>query len=369
MSWFAGQQVLLMSALTPGSGYGQDGIALAALLEEAGAVVHLDPSAVGVPLPLPVAKMLARPRPQHFDLVLQHADPATLRMSVQFANQVGRAVAWTMWEFGSLGREAWLDTLHLRLAGFDDVIGYTGLTTSLMAEHHHARSGTLLGGYSADLWKPRDSDPQRDWGGAFRYGMVITNLRKNWPAAVEAYLTLREEHPDFDAELHLKTNELLVPPYIADDKARIVLHHASWTHTQMREFYCGLNVLLCPSWGEGKSLPPMEAGTLGCPSILSECAGHTDWATDDIAWLVGGGVGEHAGMTYCKVDAAALADVMWAAYIDRGTARLKGERAAQMIPMMLDWPGVVQRLGFHLEAASARARPLRLAEAGASADT
>ena len=369
MSWFAGQQVLLMTAMTPGSGYGQDGIALAALLEESGAVVHLDASAVGVPLPLNVARMFARPRPQHFDLVLQHADPGALRMPEHFADRVGRTVAWTMWEFPGFTDMEFEVDLAERLVGFDDVIGYTGLTTESIAPYApYARRATMLGGYSADAWKPKEDDPLRRWDGTFRFGMVITNARKNWPAAVEAFLTLREEHPDFDAELHLKTNHLFVPPYMHDPEQRIFLHHQSWSHAQMRSFYCGLNALVCPSYGEGKSLPPMEAGSLGCPSILSACSGHTEWATDDIAYLVPGQLREGAPVVVggFHVNIPALAETMWSAYSDRAAARLKGEHAARVIPPMLDWPGVVARLGYHLAAASARPRPLLV---GVTSDT
>ena len=367
MSFFKGQQILLMTALTPGSGYGADGVALAQLLELEGAVVHLDPSAVGVPLPMDVAKMLARPRPANFDMALTHADPMSLHMPAHVANRIGRTVAWTMWEFGSYLGEEFEPALSTRLQGFDDVLGYTDLTTKVTAPYApQARHGTIMGGYQAGLWEPKETTPLRRWDAdPFRYGMVITNQRKGWPAALSAFLTVKEEHPtEFRAELHLKTNQLLVTPQIHDPRNGVYVHHEAWSHEQMLSFYGSLHCLVAPSMGEGKHLPPLEAATTGCPSILSACAGHTDWASDDIAYLVPGVTSERdpvrrPGQTAFYVDDRELADAMWAAYRDRATARLKGEQAASMVPAMLDWPRVLERVGHWLEAAPARPRPIQ----------
>jgi hypothetical protein len=366
---FFDKQILLTSPFGHGSGYGADGVALAQLLEQRGAHVHLDPTAVNVPLPMDVAKMLARPRPDRFDLMLSHLDIGALKMGahVPDSGRVNRTLAWTMWEFGGVGGEECEPRLRENLVGFDSFLGYTQTTVDSIKPYlaDNVQTGVIMGGYDADLWKPNpELDPVRDWDRTFKFGMVVTNQRKNWPIALAAFLALKYElRNEFDAELHIKSNGLFVPPVIHDPSMGVHVHHEGWTHTKMRAFYAQLNCLVCPSWGEGKSLPPMEAGTLGCPSILSKCPGHVDWASESIAFMVGGETRQRVpGQTAFYVDGQELEALMLRVYSERFETRMRGEAAAQVIPQMCDWSRVMERLDLWMEDTPVRGRPVAIPE-------
>lgn len=263
---------------------------------------------------------------------------------------------WTMWEFGGVAGEEWEPTLAERLSGFTHILSYTEQATAVYGPYApHARLGTIQGGYDADLWKPDPAkDPVRDWDSTFRFGMVLTNSRKQPFVAIEAFQKLKEKHGDhFDAELHLKQNAWVVPPMAHDPENGVHLHSEPWTHEQMRSFYCELNCLLCPSWGEGKQLPALEAMTLGCPVIASDCSGHMQWASPAHTYIIHGEVRERdpvrlPGQTAVFVAPDDLAELMWHVYLNRHEARMMGETASRVIPQTCNWSKVIERLDFWL---------------------
>lgn len=245
-----------------------------------------------------------------------------------------------------------------KIAANDGIIGYTQETTDILRGYASPDTclTTIQGGYDADLWKPREDDPARDWDSpTTRFGMLGSlNLRKNVWAALEAFNGLKETFgPEFDAELILKANLPGLPPQL-NEYPGVTLIYEPWSHRQIRDFYMGLHCLLAPSWGEGKNLPALEAQTLGIPVIATPCSGHMAWANPDFVYLAKSTLVERdpngrPGQLHHQVDVEGLADKMWEVHTNRQEARRRGEIASRVIPQMCDWSRVVERLGMWLD--------------------
>jgi glycosyltransferase involved in cell wall biosynthesis len=347
--------------MNPGTGYGIDGIALAEELFDINADIHLEPLYVGVPLPAKVAALFTKPRPEAFEVAINHVSPDQLTCPPGLQLAAKRTVAWSMWEFTSFGEEKFVKDIEERLSTFDLILVYDEV--SKMAFEPYAdpeRIQILQGGYSPDFWLPSKEDPERDWTGTFRFGMVgALSQRKNPFAAIRAFNALKEEHgAAFDAELHLKTVTRNLHPAMEQVYPGLKIHYDSWTPSQLKKFYLSLHSLVAPSWGEGKNLPALEAQTTGCPVIASKFGGHMQWADSSWTYLVGGPLEEHApSQKSMRVNEEELKAAMWRAYTDRSEARQMGELASRMIPAQCDWSRVVERLRYMLDAVTPKPRP------------
>jgi glycosyltransferase involved in cell wall biosynthesis len=349
-------RVLLKTALTPFTGYGMDGLGLAVALGNAGFDVTLSPTVVEPPLPAPVAALLTRPIEPMYDLVLNHADPASLGLSDGERRAGHKTMAWSMWEFRKMpdhfnepfGPPDYFRNLKERLATYDVLGIYDEISREALLPYVTPDTTEVIklqGGYWSDPWlaDPRD----RDWSGTFRFCMHgALHDRKNPFAAIEAFNKLKADYgDDFDAELHLKTNVRVLHPAMEDAYPGIKIHYVTWSEKQLKEFYLACHCLLAPSWGEGKNLPALQAQTTGMPVIATDVGGHAEWLSKDWAYPLNFEWGEHApGIKSARADVNHLADLMWHVYNHRDEARLKGEKASHIIPSMLDWAKVIDRL-------------------------
>lgn len=347
------KRVLLKTALNPGSGYGRDGILLTRELDRAGADLHLEPKYVGLPLPEDVVPFFCKERADHFELAINHEYPGELEFPPSMHLHADKTVAWTMYEFNSFGENnSMAENLAARLANFDVVLAYDDVSRQALAEYmpeeDHHRLRILQGGYDADFWVPTPEQlEQREWDGPFRFCMNGTmNARKNPWAALNAFKALKDEHGDaFNAELHMKTTTMSLPPVLEQWCPGLRIHYEHWSLAQIKAFYLSMNCILAPSWGEGKNLPALEAQTTGIPAIVSAVGGHLQWADSSFTYLVRGPIEEHQpGMGSMRVSEEDLAEKMWYVYSNRGEAEMKGELAARLIPQMCDWQPVVRRL-------------------------
>lgn len=354
-------RVLFKTPFNPITGYGRDGILLSRELIAVRADLHLEPRYVGLPLPPDVLPLFCKPRPEHFEIAINHEYPGEIGFPEEMHRYSDLTVGWTMYEFNGFSESNEMRArLSERLSSFDLVLAYDEVSREALRPFvddpdNHIR--ILQGGYDSATWVP--DEITRDWDGTFRFGMNGTmNARKNPWAAIHAFNTLKEEHgADFDAELHLKTTSLVFPPQMLEHMPGVKVHYASWTEEQLKEFYCGLNCLLAPSWGEGKNLPALEAQTTGCPVVVSAIGGHMQWADPSWCYLVSGPIEEHIpGEGSMRVDSDTMAEVMWHIYNNRHEARRKGELAATMIPQQCDWGNVVHRLDLMLDSVKRKNR-------------
>lgn len=348
MPW--AKRILLKSAFTPFTGYGNDGISLAQALVEHGYDVTLSPTAVQPPLPADVAMLFTKPIEPPFDVLLNHADPSSLGLSDGERRSAKQSVAWTMWEFTNLGPgfdEAFgpdpLRTIEQRLDSYDLVMVYDEVSKQALESRTKSEVVKLQGGYDSDAW---NLPLKRNWDGPFRFCMVgMLHQRKNPFAAINAFVQLRKEHPELDVELHLKTVVKSLHPKMEETYPGLKIHYVTWTQKQMVEFYHSCHCYLAPSWGEGKNLPALEAMTTGMPVIATEFGGHAEWMKLVNAYPVQFEMGEHLPkMGSARADEQHLKEQMLHVATHREEARHRGELAARTIPAAMDWSKVVARL-------------------------
>lgn len=325
------------------TGYGNDGFALARACHEAGLDVRLAPTCVVPPIPMGAAQLLVKSLNVDFDYLIHHVPPDDLGLTQPEKTIPGKKIAWSMWEFLNYpdSKGDFVD----RLEGYDLVLAYDEVSAEAF-EPYCNKAGVplqvLQGGIWADDW--RYDLRERDWSGTFRFGVVgQLGQRKNPFAAIHAFREVQEEFPDI--ELHLKTSTQTLHPAIQETNPGIFIHFAIWSHARLVEFYKGLHCYLAPSWGEGKNLPALEAQLMGVPAIYSDFGGHRQWGSRETGWPIPGTLAAHTpGMPSFRIDHDALVVAMKEAVRDRARTRMKGEKAARLIPAQNDWSAVIQRL-------------------------
>lgn len=337
-------KVLVRSPVSQMSGYGRDGIGLSLALLDRGHDVRLVPYRLEVPLPREIAGLLTLPIDPPFDLAIHHMPAEKARLPLSDAICSRYNAVWTMWGWPELPEQKWVGTLAERYQYFDAVVCYESVTAETFEPYVGAdRIKVVLGGYTADDWGPPEETipPHR-----FRFGMNgKLGVRKGVYLAIPAFLTCREQHPDFDAELEIRTVEPIFPPQVElDERVKVLVSRAR--PEELRPWYHSLDTLLAPSMSECKHLPPIEALTCGVPVIASDIPGHRLWASEDmVTYLPTKPYRIEPGFTGDAVDVQDLADAMWLHYTTPAQQRLKAAVAARTLPAMLDWSKVIERFG------------------------
>lgn len=351
-------KVLLSTPTNTFTGYGVDGCALVRVFRQWGADVYLAPSAVHPPLPRDVAEVLTKPLPTQVDLALAHRCPQELARSdtAGMYSAATVSLAWSMWEFDDLSMVDVIDQnncehsfrvcAHLpqALQSFDGVLAYDEVSKTALSPYHD-NTRILQGGVTPMEYV------ERDWfGSPFRFVMAgMLGPRKNVFAAIHAFKQLREAGELADAELHLKTVGPGLPPALEEWCPGLRIHSQAWSRPRLEQFYATAQALLTTSWGEGKNIPAAEFAASGGAVALPIVGGHAQWANPEYIFPL-----RYSWEPYCgnargaKVDMESLKETMLEMYSDRGRSRNKAEIAARVLPSLLSWERVLERLQFQL---------------------
>jgi glycosyltransferase involved in cell wall biosynthesis len=330
------------------TGYGKDGIGIVRALQRCGVEVYLFPTEVITPLPKDIAGLLLRPPNPPYDILIQHVEPKQLSIDPDLRRQTNIAIAWSMWEWNSFERLENKDTLTDRLKEFDLVLGYSHNTVEAFnktcGDALRNDPQLLQGGYDSQKW----SYQARNWTGVpFTYFMLgKLGSRKNSELAIQAFTELKEEHNDFHARLNLKTyaSEL---DHLENYHPDINIYTGTFSHEGMKKFYSDQHVLLAPSHGEGKNLPALEFMTTGGVVIGASWAGHRGWMSPEYSYPVRYELipyEDDENTAWAQPDKEHFKEQMLHVYNNRGEARQKGLIASSVIPQMLDWDSVIDKL-------------------------
>ena len=339
-------RVLLKAPMNPHSGYGNDGIGMALALRQAGCDVYLDPLHVQAPLPPEIAELLTKRLQPPFDLYLHHVDPGQLGISDAARRNAAVTVAWTMWEYSSLRNLAGRSTLRKRLKDYDLVVGYDTVSSEALQPYVSTRAASVQGGFWPQDW-PHFSG--RDWNGPLRFCMVgALGPRKDPFVAIDAFRELREEHPELDIELSLKT----VTPGLHSKMQTVIpglrIFYETWDADTLRAFYAQHHVLLAPSRGEGKNMPALEMMSTGGTVIATNWGGHRQWLSPTVGYPLDLRLEPVTRSVpdcqWAKADKDHLKRLMLRAYENRDELARKGDIAAELIPAMCSWPKAMERL-------------------------
>lgn len=347
-------KVLLKSAFSQYSGYGQDGFGMLRALHRWGCDVYPQPVGLDVPIPTDLLPLFGKTLAGPFDLTINHWDPTNLGITREARQMTSLAVAWTMWEFSDLrphGKRR--STLRSRLRWFDVLLGYDQVSVDAVAPYvpRGVATGVLQGGFEAGAW-PAVS---RDWFGD-RFLFIQHGALGNRKApftTLQAFLELKHDKGDDfkDARLAFHT---MVPPLIPEMNALyeaqgVKVFFEAWDDATLHEFYRSAHVMVCPSHGEGKNLPALEFQSTGGVVAATNWGGHTQWLRPDVAYpldyTLAPVFGKHPGLAkWAEVPIQAVKDTMWHAYTHREECARRGELATRLIPSMCDWSVVVEDL-------------------------
>lgn len=370
-------RVLLKAPVTPYSGYGQDGIALAQCLINWGCDVYLQPTTVDGPIPLEVLKLLTKHLEAPFDLIIVHVDPERLEATPGMKESSTMTIGWTMWEYTNLGPlfAKWKDipeeyrsrnavtpeNMQSRLDTFDVLVAYDENSNQALSQYATVPVVTVQGGYSPAEW----GYVKRNWDApVFRFAMQgALHSRKGAMLAIDAFKELRDEHgEDFNAELHMKS----VPgtglhPQMETWCPGLKIHYGVWRHVDLVKFYAEMHCLLAPSRGEGKNLPALQFLSTGGPVIATNWGGHTQWLSDSYAYLLDYELEEdpRTGAASAAASKGHLKELMLHVYRNRSEAAAKGEIAARTIPLMCSWERAFERVLDHLPRVHPRGTEVR----------
>jgi glycosyltransferase involved in cell wall biosynthesis len=342
-------KVLLKTPMSVYSGYGNDGIGIARALVRSGADVYLQPTHVDAPLPEDIAMLLTKRLVSPFDLLIHHVDPMQFGLLPEERRASKVTVGWTMWEYDSFGNMKGRSNLKTSLKNYDLVLGYDDVTLECFKPYKRRNQalGVLQGGFIPEDWP----FVERDWF-SDRFGFAMCgalSLRKDPFVAIEAFRELKLELPEeFDkAELHLKT---ITPGLHSAMEAwvpKLRVHYASWPEDVLREFYSFQHVLLAPSRGEGKNMPALEFMSTGGTVIATNWGGHTGWLSPEYAYPLDYKLmplDDNPNVRNARASKEHMKQLMLHTFRHRAEVKKKAELAAEVIPQMMHWDKVVQRL-------------------------
>ncbi len=127
-------------------------------------------------------------------------------------------------------------------------------------------------------WVKRDKKP-------FVYMWMANNSndnRKNVDMVVRAFMELFGNKPLLPVELWIKARLGVSRSWPKDD--RIVIFTGECDNGFMQSLFYKANCFVFPSRGEGWGSPPLEAMATGCPTILTDWSGVTEYIDPNICY-------------------------------------------------------------------------------------
>lgn len=329
-------------------GYGQDGVGLTQALLRKGVDVYLDPAYVKPPLPAEVAQLLTKADNPPYDVHIKHVNPVALKLEEEEKLESYRLLVWSMWEWESFDEDK-APLVRDALNEYNKVLAYDDVSVKAFESTGTETPVSMLqGGYDPDPWMGTEHRPlaRRDWN-AEEFVFVMAGSitpRKDPYVALRALSKLYDE--GYKVKLYIKTLKPgSVPHLLKDSYPFLEILEGAWPQEKMRDLYEKAHCYIGPSWGEGKNLPALEAGTTGTALILSDCGGHRGWAGDsEFATLVGGRQFTYEGSPALRVDDDLLAEACRELIDDRQKARHMGEMASRILPQTMSWDRVADEL-------------------------
>lgn len=373
-------RVFLSTQFDRFSGYGNDAVDIAIGLSRLGVDVVPWPTKIIPGLPRELTRLLEKDPTGRYDVVLSFAPPFDIHPD-DLVHLGAPAVGWSMWEtsklttgdmlghgFGDyttaeeppadLGRGAvredeyidrwWSWSRHRSVdhAGLDRML----VTCPMNVDAFHAvdaelRVDVLPCGVDVDAYEFVDRPVDR----RMRFGMIgMLAGRKDPMLLVEAWRQLKDERPDFDAVLELKTSCPGLHPAMVEVIPDLVIHDRAWPAAKVRAWYAEIDVLVSVSRGEGNNKPAMEFMSTGGPVIATDWSGHQNWLYPDSGWPLPGVLrpvnAVAPDVLDFRVDVDALKAALIDAWSDRATTAEKGRRAARQIRGSLSWGIVCEKL-------------------------
>ena len=201
----------------------------------------------------------------------------------------------------------------------------------------HVPKAVVPCGIDPNIWEFRDrANPQCRYPGPVRFGVVGQFVpRKAVFTLLEVWRDLKASHPGFDATLDVKDSGVRLHPLVADAYGPgLTIHHGTWDHHTLADFYHHCDALVSVSRGEGNDKPLMESMATGCAAIGTDWSAHQNYLTPDVGWPLPGRLTQAnpAKPTLdFEVDRDQLAATLLEVAADQGECARRGANAAGAI--------------------------------------
>ena len=357
-------RVLLRGPVDPWTGYGRDLIGLTEALLDARVEVALWPLSVAPGLPDRVAALLSRPLDPPYDAVVWYAPPDNIQPWSMYG--WGRVqLGWTMWERtpfhghnidwwdadspdlqrGHVWSRRYLQRDTTAKGWLDALIVTCRMNVDAFAHvEQHLPIEVIPPGVDVDNYPKTIREPS----GPFRFGWVgVPSARKALPTMLDAWCQFREQRPDVDAVLEVKTTGVGAGVIEAARTRDVVVHRDTWSTKQLAAWYGSLDALVSVSRGEGMNKPAVEAMATGTPVIAPRWGGHENWLYPDSGYPVAFEVGPspiETDTVDCTVDAEDVARAMADVVDDPAARDRKGHAAANLVRSSMTWSRAANKL-------------------------
>lgn len=359
-------RLVLKAAFDRFSGYGNDAVDMAVVLEKIGVDVTVMPTTITPGLPREFTRLLEKDPVGPKDVLLHYAPPWLIKPW----NDIGvapKAVGYTMWE-----------RTPLTMLDFDEMDWDSQDATNRLCERRAWDGMDLLlvtcpmnveafrnvdtvtpikvapGGIVGDDWPMTTRSPA---GRPMTFLMVgmLAGSRKDPFLMLDAWREVKQENPDFDGRLILHTIGRGLHPGIENAYPDVTISTRALDRKGLVDLYHGADVMVSVSRGEGCNKPALEFMATGGTVMASDWSGHQNWLHRDVTYALPGtlqpiGPG-YPGVSDFRVSKEALKETILRAWREPSEVARRGERAAKWVREIAEWEGLMERLVRTLEQA------------------
>lgn len=345
-------KLLFIGYFNTASGYGNSAVNICMGLERLGIDVY--PAAVNIDIELPreFTDLFTKRDPLCIDILVAFLLPDQLGLASHIIDRIKKKVFFSMWEQTRLSSDLWRHS--------DKYNDYTEMWVP--CEMNKLPFGEITDKHIEVLPLGVDTKfyryQNRDWNnGTFRYCQSgALGYRKGTFLVFEAFREIKEEHPDWDIELHLKASGDFCNEFdkICSD---IFVYEETWSLEEIRDFYGNCHCMVAPSCGEGFHQPPLEFMSTGGVVVTTAWSGMAEWARCEVCLIVDHTLEETVGKW-----GGALPDSFWAspnmftvksqmefAYLNRDKCSEMGKAASKYVAENFDWDISCKKMKERLE--------------------
>ena len=339
-------KLLLVSYFDTCSGYGNSAVQMAVHLERLGVDVYPACLTVDLELPREFTDLLTKREPHDVDACVAFVLPSQNKLEDNVVRRIPFRVLYTMWEQTRLSSDLWEFSKWYN--DYSEVWVPCPMNKEPFGEVTDKHIEVMPLGVDAEFYEYEN----RNWNGTLKYCMNgAMGYRKGSFLVIEAFRRMREAHPDWDVELHLKTSAGFPSKY-EEYCPGLKLHKELWSLEELREFYYCMNVMVAPSRGEGFHQPPLEFLASGGAVITTAWGGMEEWADKKFMYIVDHELEETVGIW-----GGALPNSLWASpnmdtiqtcmeeiYTHRGLAAEMSKDGSSYVQENYDWSVVCKKM-------------------------
>lgn len=340
----------LMTYFDTCSGYGNSGVEIARAMNRLG--VNIIPYAykIDVELPRDFTDLFIKKEPEKLDAIIVFALPNQLRLTEKMKERVPVKIGYSMWEQTRFTQDLWVEGKPYD--DFTELWVPCKMNVEPFKEFAPEKDVQVLPlGINTKMFKyhKRSSTINRP----FRFCMNgALGHRKGTFEVINAFRQLREEHPGWNVELHLKTSTKGMLPQMESWAPGLKIHNLMFWRDELIDFYNKMDCMVAPSRGEGFHQPPLEFLSTGGIVITTTWGGMKEWYDDRWCYpvkyeLVPVGNKWPAslpGSMWCEPSTQSIKEQMEYVFVNQNEAFKKAATASQEIPQKFEWDIVVKKM-------------------------